>query len=211
MVSYLKLVKFDNLLLIAFTQLCIKYGLFAPFGIDITLNGLGIGLLVLSSITIAAAGNIIIEIYNNEHSTPNGLIQGTISEKNAHKLYIVLNVIGVIIGFYLSNLIGKPGFSALFIIISAIFYIYASYLKEIIVLKNIIIGLLVGISLIIVPLFDLLPAINDQNRASQTVIFSIILDYSIFAFFLTMLREISKDSIHIDNCLLYTSPSPRDA
>ncbi len=198
MVPYLKLVKFDNLLLIAFIQLCIKYGLFDPFGIDITLNAFGIGLLVLATIMITAAGNIIIEIYDQENSASNGIIQGSISEKTANKWYIILNVIGVLIGFYLANLIGKPGFSALFIIISAIFYIYASYLKEILVLKNIIIGLLAGISLIVIPLFDLLPAITDQNRTSQTVIFSIILDYSIFAFVITIIREIAKDCIHID-------------
>ncbi|GGX26091.1 geranylgeranylglycerol-phosphate geranylgeranyltransferase [Aquimarina muelleri] len=198
MQSYLKLIKFDNLLLIAFAQLCIKYGLFEPFNIAITLNGLGIALLILATVCIAAAGNIIIYIYNQEGSTAKGLLQGKITEKTANRLFIIFNVIGVLIGFYLSNLIGKSGFAALFIITSGIFYIYASYLKEIIILKNVIPALLIALSLIVVGIFDLLPAITEKNRESQTVIFSIILDYSVFAFMIVLLREIVKDGLHID-------------
>ncbi|MEW7291703.1 geranylgeranylglycerol-phosphate geranylgeranyltransferase [Aquimarina sp. 2304DJ70-9] len=198
MLPYLKLIKFDNLLVIALAQLCIKYGLFEPFGVAITLNGFGISLLIIATMCIAAAGNIIIEIYNRTGANSKSSMNKEISEKSANKLFITLNVIGVLIGFYLSNQIGRPGFAALFVIISGLFYIYASYLKEILVLKNIIIGLLVALSLIVVGVFDLLPAITEKNRDSQTVIFSIILDYSIFAFMIVILRELIKDSIHVD-------------
>ncbi len=198
MLSYLKLIKFDNLLIIAFAQLCIKYGLFEPFNIAITLNGLGIAILMIATFCIAAAGNIIIEIYNREDTGEKGLLYGSITEKSANRLFIIFNIIGVLIGFYIANLINRPGFAALFIVISGVFYIYASYLKEIIVLKNCILALLVGLSLIVVGIFDLLPAITEKNRESQTVIFSIILDYSIFAFLIVLLREIVKDCLHID-------------
>ncbi|WP_109852690.1 geranylgeranylglycerol-phosphate geranylgeranyltransferase [Aquimarina sp. AU58] len=198
MLSYLKLIKFDNLLIIAFAQLCLKYGLFEPFNIAITLNGLGIAILMVATFCIAAAGNIIIEIYNQEDTGVKGVLYDSITEKSANRLFIILNIIGVLIGFYLANLINRPGFAALFIVISGVFYIYASYLKEIIVLKNFIPALLASLSLIVVGIFDLLPAITEKNRASQTVIFSIILDYSIFAFTIILLREIVKDCLHID-------------
>ncbi len=198
MLSYLKLIKFDNLLIIALAQLCIKYGLFDPFGIPITLNGFGISLLIIATVSIAAAGNISIEIYNQNGENPKNLIHNKIPEKNANMLFIIFNVLGVLIGFYLANLIGRPGFAALFIIISGVFYIYASYLKEILVIKNIIIAVLAALSLIVIGIFDLLPAITEKNRASQTVIFSIVLDYSIFAFMIIILREIIKDCLAID-------------
>jgi len=198
MLSYLKLIKFDNLLIIALVQLCIKYGLFEPFRIAITLNGFGLFLLTLATISIAAAGNIIIEIYNEEGKSLNKLSKYSISEKSANRLFIIFNVIGVLIGFYLSNLIERPGFAALFIITSGIFYIYATYLKEIPVLKNVVIATLAALSLIVVGIFDLLPAITEKNRSSQSVIFSIIFDYSIFAFMIIMLREVVKDCLTID-------------
>ncbi|WP_109300077.1 geranylgeranylglycerol-phosphate geranylgeranyltransferase [Aquimarina sp. AU474] len=198
MLAYFKLIKIDNLLLIALAQVFIKYGLFEPFGIAITLNGFGIALLIIATVSIAAAGNVIIEIYDQESSNSKEFIFGSITEKSANRLFIVLNVIGVLIGFYLANLVGRPGFAALFVITSGIFYVYASYLKEVLVVKNVIIGLLVALSLIVVGIFDLLPAITEKNRVSQTTIFSIIFDYAIFAFLIVCLREIIKDCIRID-------------
>ncbi len=190
--SFLKLIKFDNLIILAIAQFCIKYGLFDPFGVAITLNGFGITLLIIASVAIAAAGNIIISIYDGENL-------GSISEKSAYRLFIIFNVIGVLIGFYLSNLIGRPGFAALFIITSGIFYVYASYLKEITIVKNAVIAMLAALSLLVVGIFDLLPAITEKNRESQTVIFSIILDYAAFAFMIVIIREIVKDCITMDN------------
>ena len=198
MQSYLKLIKFDNLLIIALAQFCLKYGVFEPFNIPITLNGFGISLLVLATISIVAAGNIVIMQYDQETSATDNLLYGSITQKSANSLFIILNVIGVLIGFYLANLIGKPGFVALFIITSGIFYVYATYLKEILVVKNLCIATLAGLCLIVIGIFDLLPAITEENKETQTVIFSIILDYSIFAFFIILLRELVKDAIHMD-------------
>ncbi|MBQ4802531.1 UbiA family prenyltransferase [Aquimarina sp. MMG015] len=192
MQAYLKLIKFDNLILIALAQLFIKYGLFEPFDIDVTLNTFGISLLIISTISLVAAANVMLYIQDKEQS------ETIVSEKVLNRLFIVFNVIGVGIGFYLSNIIGIPKLAALFIVVSGIFYIYTTYLKEILVLKNIIIGILMALGLIAVTIFDLLPAINEQNRASQKVIFLIVVDYSIFAFIIVTIREIVKDCMHVD-------------
>ncbi|WP_026838757.1 geranylgeranylglycerol-phosphate geranylgeranyltransferase [Gillisia sp. JM1] len=197
LLAFLKLVRAPNLLMILFTQVLIKYGLFNSFGISITLSGLGFSLLVLASICIAAAGNIINDIYDLETdriNKPEKVLIGTkISINTANTLYIVLSIVGVGSGFYLSNVIGKPEFSAIFIIISALLYLYATYLKYIMVVGNLVISALVAFSIIIVGLYDLLPAITAENQQTQSTIFSIILDYALFAFLLNWLREMVKD------------------
>ncbi|WP_378175131.1 geranylgeranylglycerol-phosphate geranylgeranyltransferase [Aquimarina sp. SS2-1] len=195
MQAYLKLIKFDNLILIAIAQLCIKYGLFQPFQIDITLNGFGIALLVISTISLAAAANVMLEIQNKENSNRKGLQNGAITDKTANRLFIMFNVIGVAIGFYLSNITGNPKLAALFIVVSGVFYIYATYLREILIVKNIIPGLMMSLALIGVAIFDLLPAITEQNRASQKVIFLIVIDYAVFALIIITIREIVKDCL----------------
>jgi len=192
MQPYLKLIKLDNLLLIALAQLCIKYGLFEPFGIDITLDGFGIALLIIATVSLVAGLNIMLYLENKEQTSI------IVSEKIANRLFIAVNVIAVGIGFYVSNIISRPKFAALFIVVSGIFYIYTTYLKEIIVLKNVLIGVMMGLGLIAVAIFDLLPAITEQNKESQKVIFLIILDYSIFGFVLITIREIVKDVLTID-------------
>jgi len=153
--------------------------------------------LCLSTLCIAAAGNIINDIYDQQAdiiNKPNKIIIGkSISEKLGFNLYIALTILGVGIGFYLSNIIERPGFSALFIIISALLYLYATYLKNIIILGNILISCLVAMVILIIGLYDLMPAITPQNQPTQAVIFSILLDYALFAFLINWLREMVKD------------------
>ncbi len=195
--NYLKLIRYQNLLLIALVQIFIKYGLFGPLGAATVLNTFEFSLLVIATLCIAAAGNIINDIYDVEIdkiNKPNKVLIGKkVSEKSANRLFIILNVIGVFIGFYLSNSIGNPGFAAMFIVFSALLYLYSSYLKGILIIGNLLISFLVAMSLIIVALFDLLPAINVENQASQSAIFKIVLHYSLFAFIINLIRETVKD------------------
>ncbi len=195
--KHFHLIRYQNLIFIALVQIFIKFGLFHPFGIDVTLNSFEFALLVMATVCIAAGGNIINDIYDVEIdkiNKPNKVLIGkSITERSATRLYIILNVIGVGIGFYLSNTIEKPGFAALFIILSALLYIYASYLKGVLIIGNLIISALVAMSLIIVGLFDLLPAITPQNQVGQSAVFRIVLDFALFAFFINFIREIVKD------------------
>lgn len=195
--TFLKLVRTPNLILIILTQVFIKYFLFEKFGIATTLTNLQFSLLGIATICIAAAGNIINDIYDvetDEINNPEKVIIGKkISEKSGFNIYITLSIIGVGIGFYLSNIIERPGFSAIFIIISALLYLYSTYLKNIIVAGNLLVSSLVAMVILILGLYDLLPAITPQNRATQAVIFSILLDYALFAFLINWLREMVKD------------------
>lgn len=188
--------------MIALVQYLLKYALLVPFGVDITLNWFGFLLLVLATLSIAAAGNIINDIYDVETdliNKPNKVIVGkSVSEKTAYTLFITFNVIGVLVGFYLSHLVGRSGFFALFVVISALLYIYASYLKQILLVGNIVISALVSMSVILVGLFELLPVITTQNQETQLTFFKIIFDYAVFAFLLNLVREMIKDIQDID-------------
>jgi len=195
--SLLNLIRWKNLLMIALTQCLIKYILFSSFKIDITLNHLDFILLVLSTICIAASGNIINDIYDVETDAINKpekvIIGHHISEKTGFTYFIIFSVIGVGLGFYISNSIGKSQFSSIFVIISALLYIYASYLKQTFLIGNIVISALVAMSIIIVGLFELLPAVTFQNQQLQISVFKIVLEYALFAFMMNFLREIVKD------------------
>ncbi|MDO7135748.1 geranylgeranylglycerol-phosphate geranylgeranyltransferase [Algibacter lectus] len=202
MLNVLNLIRWKNLLMIALTQLLVKYALLEPFGVAISLDGIGISLLIFATICIAAAGNIINDIYDIETdfvNKPHKLIVGnSISEKTAYNLFIVLNFIGVGVGFYLSHAVGKSAFFFLFVIISALLYVYATYLKRTLLIGNIVISILVALSVLIVGIFELLPALTLENRDIQLTFFKIIFDYAVFAFLLNLIREIAKDVEDID-------------
>jgi len=183
--------------MIVLVQVLIKYALLVPFGVAMALDGYGFSLLVLATLCIASAGNIINDIYDVETDTVNKpdqvIVGNSISEKKANTLFIVFNIVGVGIGFYVSNMVGKNGFFALFVFISVLLYVYASYLKQILIVGNLVISFLVALSILIVGLFELLPVLTPENQATQLAVFKIILDYALFAFLINLVREIAKD------------------
>lgn len=206
MIHFINLIRWKNLIMIALMQYLIKYALLLPFfeshGVVTTLNPLGFSILVLATIFIAAGGYIINDIYDvatDKINKPDKvIINKYISEKNALTLFIIFNIIGVGLGFYLSNVVGKSGFFVIFIIASALLYIYSSYLKQLALVGNIVVSLVVSLSILLVGVFELLPAMTDNNRSIQIMFFKIILDYAMFAFMINLIRELVKDIEDID-------------
>lgn len=199
--------------MIVLVQLLLKYALLAPFGVSVALDGLGIALLILATISIAAAGNIINDIYDvatDNINKPDKVIVGkTIPEKTAYTLFMACNCIGIAVGFYISHSVGKSAFFTIFVLISALLYMYAFYLKSIVLVGNILISILVATSILIVGLFELIPTITEFNRDIQITFFKLIMDYAVFAFMINLLREMVKDIEDIDGDYqtgIYTLP-----
>lgn len=195
--NYLKLIRYQNLLILAFMQIIVRYGFLTHQNIPLALNHFQFGLLVLATVLIAAGGYIINDIFNldsNAIHKPNRVLIGyDLSENRAYNLYFGCTVIGVFIGFYLSNTINLDTFAGAFIITAALLYLYANSLKQIIIIGNLIIAFLLAFSVIIIALFDLLPVTFDGNRAAMGLVFKILLDYAFFAFSISFIREIVKN------------------
>lgn len=197
MIHFFKLVRYQNLLMLAFMQLIFRYGFLKWQNVPLSLADWQYGLLVLATILIAAGGYVINDIFDQDtdsENKPSKVIVGNkISESLAYNLYVGLTIAGVGIGFYLSNVIMKPGFATLFILIASLLYLYATSLKQMILIGNIIVALLLSFSVIIIGIYDLYPATYEGNQKDMGVLFSILLDYAFFAFILNFIREIVKD------------------
>lgn len=184
--------------MLALMQLVFRYGFLALQNIPLALQDWQYALLVLSTVLLAAAGYVINDIFDQSTDTankPHTVIVGkSISEGNSYSIYTALNTMGVAIGFYLSNVIGKPGFSAIFILIAATLYMYSTSLKQMPVVGNIVVALLLAFSVVIIGVFDLYPVINASNQQQMANLFSILLDFALFAFMINFLREIVKDA-----------------
>lgn len=195
--KFLKLIRYQNLLLLASMQLLFRYAFLKQQNIPLALNDWQYGLLILSSLLLAAAAYVIHAVFDNgadliskPHQDNN---DQRITETTAYNLYIGLNVSGVAIGFYLANVILKPSFACFFILVASLFYFYATSLRQITILSNFIIAVLVALSIIVIGIFDLFPVVNADNQAQMASLFSILTDYALFAFMITFIREIVKD------------------
>lgn len=195
--KYLKLIRFQNLLMIALMQCIIRYGFLKLQKVELALADWQFALLVLSTVFIAAGGYIINDIMDQETDSinrPNQVIVGrSISESMAYNLYFGFTIAGALIGFYLSNLIYRDNFFGIFIITSLLLYIYATSFKQIAVIGNILVSLALALSVIIVGLFDIIPATDQVNRFQMMLWLGLLFDYAVFAFLLNFIREIIKD------------------
>ena len=195
--NYLKLIRYQNLIMLALMQLIFRYGFLELQDIPLALNDWQYSLLVLATVCIAAGGYIINNIFDVETDTqnkPENVIIGKfISETKGYNLYIAFTIIGVVMGFYVSNVIDRPNFASIFIVIAATLYLYATSLKQSLLIGNFVVALLLAFSVIIIGIFDLFPIINEGNRPVMRLLFGILLDYAIFAFIVNLIREMVKD------------------
>ncbi|MAZ27308.1 MAG: prenyltransferase [Cytophagaceae bacterium] len=177
------------------TQCIIHYGFLISLGMPHALGHFQFTILVTASVLIAAAGYIINDINDVEIDRINRpkrlYITRYFSEKKALNLYMILNIVGVALGFLLCNMINKPGFALLFVLISALLYTYASFVKKIIVVGHILISILVASSIGVVMVFDIAPMYAYHHMVLATPL-SVLRDYALFAFLLNFLREIVK-------------------
>lgn len=170
--------------------------------LELALSNVEFALLVIATVCIAGGGYVINNIMDQEtddFSKPENVIVGKhISEGMAYNIYLAFNIIGVGIGFYLSNIIQKPMFSAVFIVVAGTLYMYATSLKQNLLIGNIVVALLLSFSVIIVGIFDLYPITQESNQLQMATLFSILLDYALFAFMINFIREIVKDMEDMD-------------
>ncbi len=194
--NFLKLIRYQNLLLLAFMQLVFRYGFFKEKAVYY-LTDFQYTLLILATLLIAAAGYVINDIMDQEtdnDNKPNRVVIGKgISEAMGYNIYFALNVIGVGIGSYLSNVIEKPKFILIFIIIVSLLYLYATSFKKMLLIGNLIVAFLLALSILIVGIFDILPLTSFVDESILKDYFSLLLVYALFAFVINFIREIVKD------------------
>ncbi|MCU4188396.1 geranylgeranylglycerol-phosphate geranylgeranyltransferase [Flavobacterium sp. HXWNR29] len=200
--KYLKLIRYQNLLMLAFMQLVFRYLFLAQSYVDLALTDFNYILLIFATVCIAAGGYVINNIMDqdtDEIAKPQNRVVGvSVTETVAYNWYIGLTIVGVGIGFYLSNVIYKPTFASMFILVATLLYMYATSFKQIPVLGNVVVALMLSTSIIIIGLFDILPAIDADNRFRMKEAFDILMHYAIFAFIINLIREIVKDMEDMD-------------
>ncbi len=195
-IAFLKLVRLKNLIIVALTQLVIKFSLINPFVDNFILSNTQFYLLVLATVFITASGYIINDIYDVATDTINKnqkrIIGKSIKSRNAISWYIFFNLIGLLLGCYISYIVKKPVFGLIFFYCIFSLWTYSKYMKNSFLLGNLQVSFLTTLSIFNVALFDMIPnGINITN--GELMIFKIILSYAAFAFITTFIREIIKD------------------
>jgi 4-hydroxybenzoate polyprenyltransferase len=175
-----KLVRFQNLMIIAFTQYLVRIFLIGDehywkeYLLDPQLFW-----LTSSTLLMASAGYIINDYYDVKIDTinkPRRIVVGRLFRRRTVLIINwILNALGILIGLSLSFTVGLINFSAGFFL-----WLYSNQLKRLPFIGNLTIAALTALSLLVV-----LAYFPDHSL--------MVMVFSCFAFFITLIREIIKD------------------
>lgn len=172
-----RLTRFWNLAIIAFAQYFTAYFLFQQRVLVFT--DFWLFLIVASTVLIAAAGYIINDYYDIKIdliNKPDRVVIGkTITRRYAIFFHTVISVTGVGMGLLINWKVGAVNFVSVFLL-----WLYSNNLKRLPLIGNLVVSLLTGLSIF------LLSFLYEQYLP-------LVMTYSLFAFFMTLIREIVKD------------------
>jgi len=206
--SIFSLVRFPNLLIIAFTQYAMRYLIMEPLlpsdSFELQFGDFQFALLVFSTMLIAAAGYIINDYFDTQAdliNKPARVVVGVaISRKVAMILHMILNIVGVGIGVYLAFYVGLPSLSLVFVLSTGLLWFYSTSYKKQFLVGNLAVAFLTGLVPLMVVLFEI-PLLNREYGevmirydADFNYLLAWVSAFSFFAFITTLIREIIKDA-----------------
>ena len=193
---WLRLVRIQNLLIIAFILLVFKYAFLSQLGFAFALNHLYYFLFTLSVILVAAGGNIINDINDKRADKINrpgkNPVGQEISEKTARFTYWFLSIVGLALGYFVAYVVGLPSLGGIHLVAFFLLWMYSTDFKHRVFFGNIIVAILAAITILMIPIFDFIPA-NKGSIETYGNLFILYASYASFAFLTTLIREIIKD------------------
>lgn len=178
--GFLRLIRVQNLLIVVATQFLARIVLVGPRQAwPRLLTDPTIWLLSLSTVCIAAAGYIINDYFDIKIdlvNKPERVVIGRyLKRRVAIGTHQLLNVIGCLIGLYLSKWVFLAD-----VISVSLLWIYSAQLKRQPFIGNLVVSLLTALSLIVL-------AVYYRQNAEMLLI------YALFSFGISLVREIIKD------------------
>lgn len=205
--AFFRLIRITNLLIIAATMYLLRWFIFIPVlknhHLTPQVSEILFFFLVLSTLCIAAGGYVINDYFDRKAdliNRPGRVILGRILRRRAGIVWhTILTVTGVLLGTFVSYKLGNLKFSFIFFIISGLLWFYSTTYKRQVLLGNLVVAFLVACVPLIVLLFEIPMFFKDISDIIKVYTGDVkfmsiwIGGYSLFAFLLTLIREITKD------------------
>jgi 4-hydroxybenzoate polyprenyltransferase len=207
MIAFLRLIRFPNLIIIALTQYLMRYAIIQPmlevYGFELQLSHFHFFLLSLSTVFIAAAGYIINDYFDTKIdriNRPETVVVGvSIKRRVAMGGHLVLSTLGVFLGFYVGYEVGIFKLGIIHFIATGLLWFYSTDFKKQSFIGNLIVALLSAMVPMLVPIYEI-PLLNMAHAdiiieagENFNIIFLFIGGFALFAFLMTMVREVIKD------------------
>lgn len=196
--TYLCLARWPNLLIIALIFLLAKTQIVDPIGYASgyfsCLTNFDWFLFALATILIAASGNVVNDIFDQEidkYNKPDKLIVGNlITEERAWNVYYALGSMGLLIGIGVSWKLGNVSNALIFMLAAGGLYFYSYSYKRQFLIGNVVVAILAGLVPFIPVYFYMMCA---PNMWMQLPWSPVLVAFGFFALLTTLIREVIKD------------------
>lgn len=211
--AFFKLIRWLNLLIAGASVLLFHFYVLVPsLGmVKPTLNWWQIGLLALSVMFIMAAGNVMndhLDFEQDKKFKPHKqVLEKHISVNIAPYIIAVLNFIGISIAAYLAYIEDNYKLINIFLLSMLLLWQYSYTLKKYVLIGNLVVALLCALVFLLPVLFEKLLTTDLVETQSKYYILTQMKGYALFAFTLTLLREIVKDmeDVEADKMFKYST------
>lgn len=202
-IAFFKLIRIENLLIIAITQWCIKYLIFAPINEFSKFTPTLFTISLISTILIAAAGYIIndyFDVKTDKINRPETVVIDVIIKRRwAMILHIILNGIALVLGLYLALKCHSLKLLMFQLLSILLLWFYSTHFKKQLLIGNIVVSLLTA-TIPLMPMVYEYYLIGGVSSLTSFLIGDfiktlviIVLGYSAFAFLTSFAREVIKD------------------
>ena len=193
--KYLKLIRFQNLVVMVLIQYLIRFTLIIPsYGKENILSDFYFALLLFSILLIVSAGYSINDYFDikvdSENKDEHVIVGRTIKRRIALVIHFILTSVGLILGFYITYKINQLVISIILIVCAYILWVYNLKLKRIFFLANLIVA---GLSAIFVTSIAILEILLNYNHKASIDNITTLTVIATFAFILSLMHEIIKD------------------
>lgn len=188
--AWLRLIRWQNLVIIALTQFLVWWCVILP-QTPVLLDALNLGMLMLSTVLIAAAGYIINDYFDikiDQLNRPGSVVLGSsIARKNAIIAHTLLNSAALAPVAWIALRAGHPEWALLQVVCTVMLWFYSTTFKRQYVTGNIMVALLTALTIVALYVYE--PALHGNVNLPVWI----LAVYCFFAFVLTWMREIVKD------------------
>ena len=204
--AFVKFIRLPNVIIVILTQFLLRYTILAPLlyeeDTEVMTTLTDFSLLVLATVLVTIGANIINDYFDvkiDRINRPELQVVGRlVSLKKAMWLHLLLSGIGVLLGFYLSWRIRLFSFGFIFLFGVVLLWLYSAKYKYMLLWGNLIVALCSAMVIMMVFLFEFFWLRLHTEFFSDVMpeiflVFRIILAYSLFAFLVSLFREIIKD------------------
>ncbi|MCF8275798.1 MAG: geranylgeranylglycerol-phosphate geranylgeranyltransferase [Flavobacteriales bacterium] len=196
--TYLRLVRWPNLLMVGLIFVLAKTQIVDPISellqIDSCLSVLDWLLFSLATVLIAASGNVVNDIFDQDIDRINKpdkrIVGNLISEEKAWNFYYALGSAGLGIGMYLCRNLGNVSNSLIFMLAAGGLYFYSYSYKRQLLIGNVVVALLAGL-VPFMPMYFYMMC--NPDGWMQLPWSPILIAFAFFSFISTLIREIIKD------------------